>query len=263
MRFGLDGRRALVTAGSKGIGKAIAHGLAREGARVVICARTESDLVAAAEEIRSDTGAEVHHVQADVSVIADLERLAATASERLGGVDILVNNAGGPRPGVVADLTETDWASAIDTNLLATIRLTGLVLEGMRHQRWGRIVNIISTSAKEPFAGLGLSNVTRAGVVAWAKTLSTEVGPDNVLVNSIAPGGILTDRSLASETRRAEATGMTLEQVRREFEDLVPLRRIGLPEELANLAVFLLSDAGSYVTGTTIQVDGGLIKSLW
>jgi 3-oxoacyl-[acyl-carrier protein] reductase len=262
MRLGLEGRRALVTASSRGIGRAIAFGLAAEGARVMLCARDEATLRATADEL-SATGAEVHAMTADVSRTADLDRLADEARARLGGVDILVNNAGGPPKGEIADLDDAAWAAALDTNLHATMRLTRAVLPEMRARRWGRILNIISTSAKEPFPGLGLSNVARAGVVAFAKTLATEVGPDNVLVNCIAPGAIWTERSRVNLAAQAAAQGRPIEEMRAASEQGIPLRRIGEPEELANLAVFLASDAGSYITGTTIQVDGGLVKCLW
>jgi 3-oxoacyl-[acyl-carrier protein] reductase len=263
MELGLNGRRAVVTASSEGIGRAIALGLAKEGVRVLMCARREELLNDTAAEIRSITGAEVHAVPADVSVGADRDRLATEARERFGGVDILVNNAGGPPSGAIATLGEDAWQAALDTNLNATIRLTYAFLPGMQAQRWGRILNIVSTSAKEPFANLSLSNVTRAGVVAFAKTLATEAGPDNVLVNNIAPGAIWTERSRKSVAAQAKAQGISEEEAKEASEQGIPLRRIGAPEELANLAVFLASDAASYITGTTIQVDGGLVKGLF
>lgn len=263
MELGLNGRRAVVAASSEGIGRAIAFGLAAEGARVLLCARREELLNTTADEIRSATGAEVHAIPADVSVVADIDRLASEAKERLGGVDILVNNAGGPPSGAIATLGADAWQAAIETNLNGTIRLTYAFLPGMQAQRWGRILNIVSTSAKEPFANLSLSNVTRAGVVAFAKTLATEAGPDNVLVNCIAPGAIWTERSRKSLAAQAKAQGKSEEEAKAASEQGIPLRRIGAPEELANLAVFLASDAASYITGTTIQVDGGLVKGLF
>lgn len=263
MQLGLNGRRAVVTASSEGIGRAIASALAVEGVRLLLCARRVELLNATADEIRAATGAEVHGIRADISVPADVDHLAAEANERLGGVDIVVNNAGGPPSGAIATLGEDAWQAAIDTNLNATIRLTCAFLPGMRAQRWGRILNIISTSAKEPFANLSLSNVTRAGVVAFAKTLATEAGPDNVLVNNIAPGAIWTERSRRNLEAQAKAQGKSEEEVKAAREEGIPLRRIGTPEELASLAVFLASDAASYITGTTIQVDGGLVKCLF
>lgn len=263
MDLGLAGRRALVTASSKGIGRAIALGLAREGVRVLLCARHEAPLRQTAAEIQAATGGEVYALPADVSLAADLERLVAAAQAHLGGVDILVNNAGGPPSGPINALDEAAWGAAMDSNLYATIRLTRALLPSMCTQRWGRIINIVSTSAKEPFPNLALSNVTRAGVVAFAKTLAFEAGPYNVLVNNIAPGAIWTDRSRLHIEAQARAAGKTPEEVKRASEQGIPLGRIGLPEEVANIAVFLASDAASYITGTTIQVDGGLVRCLF
>lgn len=262
MDLGLTGRVAIVAASSQGIGKACALGLAREGARIVMCARGEDVLQAAADEIRATTGAEVLAMRADMARPADIQALAQAALDHFGQVDIVVNNAGGPPGGPALDVTEEQWAHGLDLNLMSVIRLSQAVIPGMRERQWGRIINIISTSVKEPFNNLVLSNVTRTGVVAYAKTLASELGPDNVLVNNVCPGSIWTARSQKSVVGFAERHGITFDEALERFNQTIPLRRQGAPEELANLVVFLASDRAAYITGTTIQVDGGLVRSL-
>ena len=262
MDFELSKRVALVAAGSQGLGKACALGLAREGARVSICARNEEILQATAAQIRKETGAQVLARKADMSVLGDIQDFVKATYEEFGNIDIAVTNAGGPPKGVVMSVTEEQWLTGLNLNLLSAIRLSQAVAPYMQKQKWGRIINIISTSVKEPFNGLVLSNVMRAGVVAFAKTMSNELGPDNVLVNNVCPGSIWTARSEASSRSQAERAGISLEEAVDRFNQTIPLRRQGQPEELANLVVFLASERASYITGATIQVDGGLIKSL-
>ena len=262
MDLGLKGKVAIVAAASKGMGKACAMGLAGEGARVMMCARTEADLIAAANEIREKTKAEVLAVPADVTRLADIQRVVAKTVEAFGGVDILVANAGGPPIGGFDQMTDAEWQAAFELNLLSTIRFIREVLPHMRKKRWGRILNIQSSSVKQPIDGLILSNGIRPGVVGLSKTLAVEVGKDNILINTVCPGRILTDRLRQGLGTRAKQAGKTFEEYFPTATAEIPLGRIGSPEEFSNMVVFLASERASYVTGATIQVDGGLIRGL-
>ncbi|MBI4590212.1 MAG: SDR family oxidoreductase [Candidatus Rokubacteria bacterium] len=262
MDLGLTGKVAIVAAASKGMGKACAWGLAAEGARVTMCARTEADLAAAAIEIREKTKAEVLAVPADVTRPADIKRVVAKTVEAFGGVDILVANAGGPPPGGFDQMSDEQWQAAFELNLLSTIRFIREVLPYMRKKRWGRILNIQSSSVKQPIDGLILSNGIRPGVVGLSKTLAVEVGRDNILINTVCPGRILTDRLRSHMGGRAKAMGKTFEEFLPNVTADIPLGRIGSPEEFANMVVFLASERASYVTGATIQVDGGLVRGI-
>lgn len=258
MDLGLKGKTALVTAASKGMGKACALGLAAEGARVAMCARTENDLRLAGDEVRSKTGAEVLTVPADVTRAADVKNVVARARDAFGGVDILIANAGGPPRGNFDDMSDDHWQKAFELSLLSAIRLIREVLPGMRARRWGRIINIQSTSVRQPIPGLLLSNGIRPGVIGLAKTLASELGKDNVLVNTVCPGRIMTDRFLSGATQ----AGIPTEKYLTAQSADVPLTRIGTPEEFANVVVFLASERASYVTGVTLQVDGGLVRGI-
>ena len=262
MDLGLTGKTAVVAAASKGMGKACALGLAAEGARVAMCARSEADLLAAANEIRQKTKAEVLAVPADVTRLADIQRVVAKTVEAFGGVDILVANAGGPPLGGFDQMSDEDWQAAFELTLLSTIRLIREVLPHMRKRRWGRILTIQSSSVKQPIDGLILSNGIRPGVVGLSKTLATELGKDNILINTVCPGRILTDRLQSGLRRRAQQAGKSLEEYLPTATAEIPLGRIGSPEEFANMVVFLASERASYVTGATIQVDGGLIRGI-
>jgi len=262
MELQLCGRVALVSAASKGLGKAAAWALAREGADLAIAARGRETLEAAAEEIRADTGRQVLAISADVSHAAEVDNLLAQVLGRYGRVDILVNNAGGPRPGVFTDMADADWLAAVELNLLSAVRLIQGVLPGMRARRWGRIVNITSIAVKQPIPDLILSNTVRSGVVAMAKTLAGQVANEGITVNNVCPGYMLTDRvrSLAAATAQAEAISVDAALAR--SESAIPMGRMGRPEELAAVIAFLASEPASYVTGATLQVDGGLYQGL-
>ncbi len=258
MDLGLAGRVALVTAASKGMGKASAMGLAAEGARVVMCARTESDLKTAAEEIRARTKAEVLAVPADVTKKDDVTALVDRAVKTFGHVDILVANAGGPPRGYFEDMTDEQWQGAFDVSLLSVVRLVRGVLPSMKARRWGRILTIQSVSVKQPIPELLLSNAVRPGVAGMMKTLAGQLGKDGITVNTVCPGKIMTDRFLGGQ----KISGLSREDyLARAVED-VPVRRIGTPEEFANVIVFLASERASYVTGVAVQVDGGLVRGL-
>ena len=262
MDLGLNGKVALVTAASRGLGKAVAWELAREGARVGVCAREEKILQATASEIAADTGAEVLPVVADVTKPDDIKKLASSVEERFGRIDILVSNAGGPPTGAFLDFDDAAWEAALRLNLLSTIRLCRAVLPGMRARGWGRIINITSASVKQPMDGFILSSAARCGVVGMAKTLANECGAEGITVNNVCPGYTLTDRVKHLAEEEATKEGKTVEEVIESFAANIPARRLGRPEELAGLVVFLASERAAYITGTTIQIDGGYVRSL-
>ena len=264
MDLGLSGKVAMVGAASKGMGRACALGFAREGARVSICARSADELEQTAREISNETGAEVLAVPADLSKAPDIQAWADRTLERFGGVDILVTNAGGPPLGRWDDFqADEPWEKAVELNLLSTIRMVRAVVPSMRARGGGRVLSIQSSSVKAPIDGLILSNTVRPGVVGLYKTLSRELAADNILVNVVAPGRIYTDRLRGGITKRAAEKGISEEQEATQSAADIPLKRFGTPEEYANMVVFLASDRASYVTGSTIAVDGGLIQSLW
>lgn len=256
MELGLRGKVALVTAASKGMGKACALGLAAEGARVAMCSRTEADIKAAADAVRAATGAEVLALAADVTRAADVKALVAAATSRFGGVDILIANAGGPPRGGLADMTDEQWIGAFEVSVLSVVRLIREVLPSMRARRWGRILTIQSVSVKQPVDGLLLSNAVRPGTAGLMKTLAPELGRDNITINVLCPGPIMTDRFLSG----ARSAGLPVDEYVARAAAAVPLGRIGTPEEFASVAVFLASERASYVTGVALQVDGGVVR---
>jgi 3-oxoacyl-[acyl-carrier protein] reductase len=260
--LGLEGKVALVTAASKGLGRAIATELVREGARVVISSRDEENLSQTADEIREETGAEVEYRVADLTNAEDIEGLISLAVERFGGIDVLVNNTGGPPAGAFEDIDDESWQVAFEQILLSLIRCVRGVLPLMRERGGGRIVNVASTSVKQPIENLTLSNTFRTGLAGLAKNLSTELAPDGILVNTLGPGRIATARSESMDASQAESRGVSIEEVRGEFEARIPLGRYGTPEEFARVAAFLASPANSYVTGQAILVDGGMVRAL-
>jgi 3-oxoacyl-[acyl-carrier protein] reductase len=262
MDLGLNGRVALVAAASRGLGKTVARTLSEEGARVAIFSRRQEAIEAAAADIRSRTGGEILPLAADVNRPEDLERVVRATMERFGRLDILVNNAGGPPPGTFDTLTEEQWQQAVNLTLMSAVRLTRLVLPCLRMQGGGRIINITSISTREPVSNLLLSNSIRAAVANWAKTLATELAPENILVNCVAPGRISTDRLIELDTANAQRLGRTVEEIRGANEAEVPLGRYGEPAEFAAAVAFLASDRASYITGITLYVDGGKLASV-
>jgi 3-oxoacyl-[acyl-carrier protein] reductase len=263
MDLGLNGKAAIVAAASKGIGRACARVLAAEGARVVICARSADEVQKTAEAIRGDTGGEVLAVPTDVRQPDAIRALVARTVEAFGGVDVLVTNAGGPPPGLFDQMTDADWQGAFELNLLSTVRMIREVLPHMRRRRWGRIVNIQSTSIRQPIDGLLLSNAIRPGVAGLTRSLVQEVSRDGITVNTVCPGRILTDRSRSFLESRAKAAGMPYEEYARQDVASIPIGRIGQPEEIAHVVAFLASERASYVTGVALQVDGGLVRGLF
>ena len=262
MDLGLTNRVALVAAASKGIGFATALELAREGARVFLCSRDEKRAGDAAERIHQETGATVAGIGADVTDDESVKRFVNLAIDRAGKVDVLITNAGGP-PATTFDQTDLDlFRKAFELNALSAIRLVKLVLPGMRQQKWGRIVNITSVSVKQPIEGLILSNTIRAGLTGWAKTVANEVAADGVTVNNVAPGYTLTERQEELARTRSETLGKTKDEIIASWATQGPIGRIGKPEEIAAAITFLASERASYITGTTLQVDGGWVRSL-
>lgn len=262
MDLGLTGKVALVAAASRGLGRAVALGLGAEGAKLVLCARGAKDLEIARDEIAKNTGAEIHTVVADVSNDAHIEMVASQALARFGQVDILVTNAGGPPAGLFEKHPWEAWERAVNLTLRSAVELTRAVLPGMRERKWGRIINITSIAAKQPVDMLILSNSVRAAVTGFARTLANEVATDGVTVNNILPGYTRTERVEQLADTTAAKEGIPREDVIARFEREIPMRRLGEPSEFAALAVFLASRQASYITGQSIAVDGGWIKSL-
>ncbi|MGH7847195.1 MAG: SDR family oxidoreductase [Candidatus Binatia bacterium] len=263
MDLGLNGRVAIVAGASKGLGKAVAAGLAREGASVVICARGRESLREAARSIAEQYKVPALPIVADLTNVQDVEKVVEGAIKKFSRVDILLNNAGGPPPKSFEDSRREDWERSLNLNFLSGLRLIQLVLPSMKAQKWGRIINILSSGVKQPIDGLIQSNAARAAMAGAAKTLSREVAPYGILVNNVCPGRIQTERLDEVDAATSKRRGTSLEEVRRDSYRDIPLARYGRPEEFANAVVFLASECASYITGSTIQVDGGYIRSLW
>jgi 3-oxoacyl-[acyl-carrier protein] reductase len=263
MDFGLNGRVALVAAASKGIGFAAARELAREGARVFLCSRDEERAREAARKIAVETGAECVGVRADVTSEDDARAFVELARERTGRVDILVTNAGGPPSANFESADLEMYRRAFELNALSAVRLAQFVVPAMRAARWGRVVNVTSISVKQPIEGLLLSNTVRAGLTGWAKTLSAEVAAEGVTVNNVAPGYTLTERQDELAAARAGQSGKSKEDLIAMWAAQIPMRRLATAEEIAAAVAFLASERASYITGVTLQVDGGWVRGLF
>jgi len=260
MDLGLRGKVALVTAASRGLGRAVALQLAQEGTSVAICARREEPLEATARTIRKTTGAEVLAVPADVSVPEDVDRLVKTTLDRFGRIDVLVTNAGGPPPGRFLDLTPADWEAAVQLTLMSAVRLCYAVVPAMREQGEGSIVAMTSISVKQPLPNLLLSNSIRLAVVGLMKTLADELAPDGIRVNVVCPGWTRTERVEQLLQDRAVRNGTTPDEEAAKIAAAIPLGRMGTPEEFARVVAFLASPAASYITGVSLLVDGGMYR---
>jgi len=261
MKLGLDERVAIVVGASKGIGKAIAHGLSKEGCRVLIVARSADILEETAKLISADTGNEVLAVSGNVCDAKLAERLVDSALKKWGHLDILVNNAGGPPPKTFLEADDEDWSQAIQLNLMSTIRMCRAAAPVMKEQNWGRIITIGSTVMKEPSPQMVMSATARAGMTAFSKAISIELAPFGITVNTIATGGVQTDRLTSLFQTIADKGDQTLDEMLDNAAKSIPIGRFASPEEFAETMVFLASEAGRYVTGECIAVDGGLAKS--
>lgn len=251
MDLSLKGKVAVVGGSSEGIGYAIAHLLAKEGASVALVARRKELLDSSSRKIISETGAGVLPIQADIRKAGDCDRIIASAAEKFGRLDILVNNDGAPPLGLLADFDDAAWAAAVDRNLMSVVRLSRAALPHLKKAGRGTIVNITALSALQPIPKFGLSVATWAGVIGFAKTLSLEVAADNITVNTICPGRIATGR-----------LAKVFDEQAAELAKQVPLGRLGRPEEIAGLVALLASPYGGYLTGATFHVDGGRRASL-
>jgi 3-oxoacyl-[acyl-carrier protein] reductase len=263
MDLGLKDRVALVAASSQGLGKAVALGLAREGAKLALCARTPAMLAATAQEIGQETGAEILARPVDLTGEDQVRGFVEAALERFGRLDIAVANAGGPPSKPFSATTVEDWESAVQLNLMSTLQRARAALPAMQQRRWGRFIAITSMAVKQPVEGLILSNSVRLAVVGLVKTLANEYARDNILVNNLCPGYTQTARLDELAGRLAEAESVEPDAIRRRWAAQVPLGRLATPEEFANVAVFLASERASYITGASIAVDGGIIKGVF
>ncbi|MEP7000959.1 MAG: SDR family oxidoreductase [bacterium] len=262
MDLGLGGKIALVAAASRGLGRAVAEELAREGAHLVICARGAEVLRDTAESIRAATGSRVVDVVADLSLPADVARVAERALSEFGRVDVLVTNGGGPPAGPFESHSADAWQAAVRQNLMSVVELTRAILPGMKERRWGRIINVTSIAVKQPVDNLILSNSVRAAVTGFARTLANEVAPFGITVNNVMPGYTRTQRVEELAERNASLKGTTPAAERAVWEGQIPMARLGESAEFAAMVAFLASERASYTTGASIPVDGGWIKSL-
>jgi 3-oxoacyl-[acyl-carrier protein] reductase len=263
MDLGLKGKVALVAAASRGLGRAVAEELAAEGAALILCARNAEALNETRDHIAITTGAPVLAVPADVTQAGDIGRVVAAGQAQFGSIDILITNAGGPPAGRIEGITREQWEAATRLTLFSAIELTRQVIPGMKERRWGRILNITSISVKQPVENLVLSNSLRAAVTGFARTLANEVAADGITVNNILPGYTRTERVEELAKMMADKEGISPADFTARWEKEIPMKRLGEPREFAALAAFLVSERASYITGTSIQVDGGWIRSLF
>ncbi|RFB18041.1 SDR family oxidoreductase [Bacillus sp. HNG] len=261
MDLNLDGKTAIVVASSQGLGKAIATQLVQEGANVMLASRNEDKLKNVQSELSAFNKGRVSYLQTDITNKEDIEAFIKHTVDTFGTIDILINNAGGPPAGTFEQLDDEAWQGAFELNLLSYIRMIRGALPYMQ-KNGGKIINIASSSIKMPLPGLILSNTFRLGIVGLAKTLADELAPYNILINTIAPGRIATDRVAHLDQVNAEKLGKPIEEVEQMFKETIPLKRYGTPEEFANFVTFLVSDVNTYLTGQAYLVDGGMVKAI-
>lgn len=262
MDLGLKGKVAIVTGSSDGIGLVTAQTLAREGSRVVICARREAKLCEARERIAKETGGEIVAVQCDVRRLDDVQRLVRETVQRFGAIHILINNAGSVPAIKFSGVSDEQWYEILERKLLGFLRVTREVVPHMQKNRSGRIVNVAGTAGLEPSNAAMAVGLNNAAVINWTKSMSLEYARDGILVNTVAPGSIDTPRQVGNRQREAEVTGKSVEELLVSRIKDIPLGRLGRPEEVANLIVFLASDCSSYITGTCVTIDGGVLRGI-
>jgi 3-oxoacyl-[acyl-carrier protein] reductase len=262
MDFGLKDRVVLVMASSSGLGRAIARQFVEEGARVMMASRSWDKLEKAAEEVNSGMKNGALFKACDITDPNQIMDLVSTTVNELGPVSVLVNNAGGPPAGTFEKFDDQAWQKAFELNLLSYVRTIRAVLPYMKEQKWGRIVNSTSSSVRQVIDNLILSNTLRLGVIGLTKTLSQELAPHNILINAIGPGRFDTDRIRQLDIAMAEKKGISFEEVSKASLARIPIGRYGSPEEYGKLAVFLCSEANSYITGQTVLADGGMTKAI-
>ena len=261
MNLNLQGKVALILASSQGLGKAIAAELVKEGTSVMISGRDEQKLKAVSLELETLGTGKVSFFKADITKVDELKKLVVATRDQYGTIDILVNNAGGPPSGTFEQLTDEQWQASFELNLLSYIRAIREALPELK-KSGGRIINIASSSIKSPIPGLILSNTFRMGIVGLTKTLAEELAPYDILLHTVAPGKIATDRVAHLDQTRADRLGISKEEMEEKAKRQIPLKRYGTPEEFAKVVTFLASDACSYMTGNAFLVDGGMVKSI-
>ncbi len=263
MDLELQNKVALVTASSKGIGKACAESLAKEGCRVMLSSRNQENLISTANEISNQCNAKVLWHVCDVNNYDDIKSIVSKTISSFGKIDILINNCGGPPSGPIDNFSDETWTDAYNEILLSVVRFSREVIDAMKKNNFGRIINITSISVKQPIQQLVLSNSLRLGVIGFAKTLSTEVAKFNTTVNNIAPGYTLTSRVYDLAVEQSKNSELSYEEVFKKYTKEIPAGRMGKPEEIGNLAAFLASEKAAYITGQTIAVDGGFVKGIF
>ncbi|MBI9073077.1 MAG: SDR family oxidoreductase [Melioribacteraceae bacterium] len=263
MDLNIKGKTVLVSASSTGIGRATAEGFIKEGCKVAILSSNGENLKKSAEEISKSLDYEPVWVVCDINKSSEIETAVNVIKDSLGDIDILVNNCGGPTPGTFETLGETDWEKGFEQVLMSAVRFTKHVLPAMKKKSFGRIINVTSISVKQPIVSLMLSNTFRSGLTAWAKSLSNEVGKYNITVNNVAPGYTLTSRLYELAVNKAKETDESHEHVLASMAFDVPMNRLARPDEIASMIVYLASEQAGYITGQTISVDGGYIKSAY
>ncbi len=260
MDLGLQGKVALVAAASKGLGYGVARALASNGAHISICSRSETEITAAAQRLNAETGAQTLGITCDVTSMAAIQNWVDQTVAQWGQIDALLVNAGGPPAGAFKELSDEQWQAAFELTLLSTVRMIRAAVPHMKGG--GAILTVTSSSVREPIERLGLSTVMRSGVVGLVKTLADELAPDGIRVNNLIPGRIDTDRVAQLDAGAAKRQGISVEEVRRRSIEKIPLRRLGTIDDFGAAGAFLLSPAASYITGATLQVDGGMMRSI-
>lgn len=262
MDLGIAGKVAFIAGGSQGLGRAVTMEMAREGAKIAVCALDDPELPKAVEEIKAATGAEIIGIPADLTDSAQASNFVRKGLEHYGTVDILVTNAGGPPNRIFLEIDEEMWHYGVRLNLMSAIILAREVVPTMIKKQWGRIINMTSISVKQPIEGLILSNTVRSGVVGLAKSLSNELAQYNITVNNVCPGYTMTERVRSLSVFLAEMEGVEPEDIIKRWEAEIPMGRLGKPEELAALVTFLASERAAFITGASIQIDGGYYKGV-